>query len=29
MFFQVEAVETDVWLTEVAPQVGKAGERFL
>jgi type III restriction enzyme len=28
-FCQVEAVETAIWLTEVAPQVGKAGERFL
>ena len=28
-FCQVEAVETAIWLTEVAPQSGKAGERFL
>ena len=28
-FCQVEAVETLIWLTEVAPQVGKAGEGFL
>ena len=28
-FCQVEAIETAIWLTEVAPQVGKAGERFL
>ncbi|WP_301101130.1 BPTD_3080 family restriction endonuclease [Propionivibrio sp.] len=28
-FCQVEAVETAIWLTEVAPQVGKTGERFL
>ena len=28
-FCQVEAVETVIWLTEVAPQVGKAGQRFL
>ncbi|MCP5279337.1 MAG: DEAD/DEAH box helicase family protein [Thiobacillus sp.] len=28
-FCQVEAVETAIWLTEVAPQLGKAGERFL
>jgi hypothetical protein len=28
-FCQVEAVETAIWLTEVAPQVGKAGEGFL
>ena len=28
-FCQVEAVETAIWLTEVAPQAGKAGERFL
>jgi type III restriction enzyme len=28
-FCQVEAVETAIWLTEVAPQIGKAGERFL
>jgi type III restriction enzyme len=28
-FCQVEAVETVIWLTEVAPQVGKAGEGFL
>lgn len=28
-FCQVEAVETAIWLTEVAPQIGKAGESFL
>ena len=28
-FCQVEAVETAIWLTEVAPQIGKAGERFV
>ena len=28
-FCQVEAIETAIWLTEVAPQVGKTGERFL
>lgn len=28
-FCQVEAVETAIWLTEVAPQLGKAGTRFL
>ncbi len=28
-FCQVEAVETAVWLTEVAPKVGKGGKRFL
>ena len=28
-FCQVEAVETAIWLTEVAPQLGKAAERFL
>jgi type III restriction enzyme len=28
-FCQVEAVETAIWLSEVAPQIGKAGERFL
>jgi type III restriction enzyme len=28
-FCQVEAVETAIWLTEVAPQMGKAGEGFL
>jgi type III restriction enzyme len=28
-FCQVEAVETVIWLTEVAPQIGKAGETFL
>ena len=26
---QVEAVETAIWLTKVAAQIGKAGERFL
>ena len=28
-FCQVEAVETAIWLTEVAPQVGKTGKAFL
>ena len=28
-FCQIEAVETAIWLTEVAPQIGKVGERFL
>lgn len=28
-FCQVEAVETLIWLTEVAPQLGKSAERFL
>lgn len=28
-FCQVEAVETVIWLTEVAPQAGNAGKRFL
>jgi type III restriction enzyme len=28
-FCQVEAVETAIWLTEVAPQLGKTGERFI
>jgi type III restriction enzyme len=28
-FCQVEAVETAIWLTEVAPQAGKAAEGFL
>jgi type III restriction enzyme len=28
-FCQIEAVETAIWLTEVAPSIGKAGERFL
>jgi len=28
-FCQVEAVETAIWLTEVAPQLGKEGKRFL
>ena len=27
-FCQVEAVETAIWLTEVAPQLGKAGRGF-
>jgi len=27
-FCQIEAVETAIWLTEVAPQLGKKGERF-
>jgi type III restriction enzyme len=28
-FCQIEAVETVIWLTEVAPQLGKTGTRFL
>lgn len=28
-FCQVEAVETVIWLTEVAPEIGKEGKRFL
>ncbi|MBF2761106.1 MAG: DEAD/DEAH box helicase family protein [Ectothiorhodospiraceae bacterium AqS1] len=28
-FCQVEAIETVIWLSEVAPQMGKAGKRFL
>jgi len=28
-FCQVEAVETAIWLTEVAPQIGKVGQTFL
>lgn len=28
-FCQVEAVETAIWLTEVAPQAGKVGQRFI
>lgn len=28
-FCQVEAVETAIWLSEVAPQMGKQGKRFL
>lgn len=28
-FCQVEAVETAIWLTEVAPQLGKQSERFI
>ena len=28
-FCQVEALETAIWLTEVAPQAGRAGKRFL
>lgn len=28
-FCQVEAIETVIWLTEVAPQAGKAGRAFL
>jgi len=28
-FCQIEAAETAIWLTEVAPQVGKAGEALL
>lgn len=29
LFCQVKAVETAIWLTEVAPKIGKAGQRFL
>ena len=28
-FCQIEAVETAIWLTEVAPQAGKTGRAFL
>ncbi len=28
-FCQIEAVETAIWLSEVAPQIGKAGEGFI
>ena len=28
-FCQVEAVETAIWLSEVAPQIGKEGDRFV
>jgi type III restriction enzyme len=28
-FCQIEAVETAIWLTEVAPKIGKIGSRFL
>ncbi len=28
-FCQVEAVETAIWLTEVAPQIGKTGQKYL
>ncbi|HUL11761.1 MAG TPA: DEAD/DEAH box helicase family protein [Methylococcaceae bacterium] len=28
-FCQVEAVETTIWLTEVAPKMGKSGSKFL
>jgi type III restriction enzyme len=28
-FCQIEAVETAIWLTEVAPKIGKAGRTFL
>lgn len=28
-FCQVEAIETLIWLTEVAPKIGKTGQRFL
>src|SRR5690606_31287735 len=28
-FCQIEAVETAIWLTEVAPQAGNAGKRFI
>jgi type III restriction enzyme len=27
-FCQVEAVETIIWLTEVAPKLGKRGDKF-
>ncbi len=29
MFCQVEAAETMIWLTEVAPHIGKRGAKFL
>lgn len=28
-FCQVEAIETAIWLTEVAPKIGKVGKRFI
>lgn len=28
-FCQIEAIETLIWLTEVAPKIGKTGQRFL
>src|SRR5690606_31517839 len=28
-FCQLEAAETAIWLTEVAPRAGKSGQRFL
>jgi type III restriction enzyme len=28
-FCQIEAVETAIWLTEVAPQLGKTGQKYL
>ncbi len=28
-FCQIEAVETTIWLTEVAPQLGKSADRFI
>jgi type III restriction enzyme len=28
-FCQVEAIETAIWLTEVAPKLGKSGKRFI
>jgi type III restriction enzyme len=28
-FCQIEAVETVIWLTEVAPNIGKSGQRFI
>lgn len=28
-FCQVEALETIIWLSEVAPQIGKSGQRFI
>jgi type III restriction enzyme len=28
-FCQIEAAETAIWLTEVAPQIGKTGQRFI
>lgn len=29
LFCQIEAVETAIWLTEVAPKLGVVGDRFL
>jgi type III restriction enzyme len=28
-FCQIEAVETAIWLTEVAPQLSRVGQRFI